>query len=182
VIASTSGRSYIPQGIRDLIFVGLIGVASVVLGLLINALRPQPLPIIPVAPDVALAQSAGVPYAADIAAPTYVNLEQAMQAHNDGAVLFVDARPKEFFELGHISSAISLPRSTFAAAYPVFTKLARKDQPLMVYCSESKCVDSTVVARALLRLGYTRVEIFQGGWDEWEVAGQPTGAGDFSHE
>lgn len=52
----------------------------------------------------------------------------------------------------------------------------------MVYCSESKCVDSTVVARALLRLGYTRVEIFQGGWDEWDAAGQPSEAGDFSHE
>lgn len=182
MVARTSGRPYFSQITRDLIFVVLLGVASIALGLLVNALRPQPMPIIPVEPDVALSQSVGEPFAADIAAPAYVDIERAMQVHNDGSVLFVDARPKEFFDLVHIAGAVSLPRSTFANAYPGFAKITPKDRPLMIYCSESKCVDSTVVARALLRLGYTRVQIFQGGWDEWDAAGQPTDAGGFSHE
>lgn len=103
MVASTSGRPYFRQITRDLIFVGLIGIASILLGLLVNAIRPQPLPIIPIESDVALSQSVAEPYAAEIAPPAYVDLEQAMQAHNDGSALFVDARPKEFFDLGHIA-------------------------------------------------------------------------------
>lgn len=182
MIASVSRRPYLKQIVRDLIFVGLIGICSIALGLLVNALREHPLPLIPVAQDVALAESVGESYSARIEPPTFVELEHAMQAHDDGETVFVDARPNEFFGLGHIAGAISLPRSTFTKDYPAFTSKVQKDRPLMIYCSESKCVDSTVVAQALTRLGYKKVEIFKGGWDEWEVAGQPSDNGDSDHE
>ena len=166
-------QSYLRLIGRDARAAAIVVAVSVGLGLLINALRPQPLTLVPEPPEVMLARSVGEVVVLESAEPPLVEIERAMEVLDKGAAIFVDAREPAFYELGHVPGAVSLPRAGFKEAYPAFAKRAGKDQPLMVYCSESSCVDSLMVAKALMRLGYAQVEVFHGGWDEWEAAGQP---------
>lgn len=166
-----------PQVGRDFLVVVLVGLFAIPLGLLINALRSQPLPIIALAPDVVLARSVGGVSDGTMPQPGTVTLEDVMTASEAGDAVVVDARESAFYELGHIPGAVNLPRAGFRESYPAFREGRALDQRVIVYCAESACEDSTVVARALQRLGFTQVVVFPGGWEEWEAASMPTEAG-----
>ena len=89
-----------------------------------------------------------------------------------GAILF-DARPEVFYRMGHIPSAISLPRDDFLKFYENEQVARLKKNPVVVYCSDSACQDSTLVARALLMLGFSDVKVYRAGWEEWSASGLP---------
>jgi rhodanese-related sulfurtransferase len=99
-------------------------------------------------------------------------MRQLAAAH---AALIIDARPEIFYRVGHIPTAISLPRDDFEARYrELVPKLQNyRDQPVVVYCSSNECEDSQMVAEALQRLGLTQVHLFRGGWSEWESENLP---------
>ena len=163
---------------RDLIAVLLVGLAAIPLGLLINQLRSQPLPIVALAPDVVLARSVGGASSGAAPQPEVVSLEEVMSVTDAGGAVVVDARESAFYDLGHIPGAVNLPRAGFRESYPAFREGRALDQRMIVYCAESACEDSTVVARALVRLGFAQVVVFAGGWEEWEAASMPTETGD----
>lgn len=103
----------------------------------------------------------------------FINLEQARAKHEAG-VAFVDARAEDFYLLGHIRGAISLPVSDFEAAFAAREKdIPGKDQELVCYCSGFGCEESVELAHELLRRGYARVFVYLGGWPEWSEAGLP---------
>jgi 3-mercaptopyruvate sulfurtransferase SseA len=84
--------------------------------------------------------------------------------------LILDARPEIFYRLGHVPGALSLPREDFEKAYArLRASLERngKNAGIVVYCSDISCEDSKLVQEALLRLGYSDVKLFAGGWEEW---------------
>ena len=87
-----------------------------------------------------------------------------------GETIVLDARPALFHRLGHIPNALSLPREDFANAYAHIREKLESDkkQPLVVYCSDTSCEDSKLLRDALLKLGYTNVVIYEGGWADWE--------------
>lgn len=166
-------RQFISQLARDSRFVIVLALAAVPVGFLTNRAGPQPLSLTPKPADQVLAENLGASTLPHYPAPTFADIDRATQALESGEAVFVDARETAFFELGHIPGAVNLPRSTFQQAFESFSQRVKKDHPLIVYCSESSCVDSSVVAKALVRLGYSKVEIYQGGWEEWEAADQP---------
>ena len=47
-----------------------------------------------------------------------------------------------------------------------------KDQVYITYCSAA-CDVSIDMAYAMAKMGFTKVYIFHGGWDEWKTAGYP---------
>jgi rhodanese-related sulfurtransferase len=81
----------------------------------------------------------------------------------------LDARPEIFYRLGHVPGALSLARDDFENAYAQLKERLEKDknQPLIIYCSNSSCEDSHLVQSALLKLGYVNVAVFSGGWATW---------------
>ena len=87
-----------------------------------------------------------------------------------GETIVLDARPELFHRLGHIPNALSLPREDFASGYAhVREKLeSDKSQRLVVYCSDTSCEDSKLLRDALLKLGYTNIVIYEGGWADWK--------------
>ena len=89
--------------------------------------------------------------------------------------MIVDARPRAFYQQGHVPGAVSLPRETFAADYPPLqTRLeANGFSEVIVYCSETDCPDAGMVASALTRLGYKHLRVYQAGWEEWSRLGLP---------
>jgi len=103
----------------------------------------------------------------------FITLEQARAKHQ-AAIAFIDARAEDFYALGHIRGAISLPVSDFQTAFAAREKdLSGKDQELICYCSGFGCEESVELAQELLKRGYTRVLVYLGGWPEWSEAGLP---------
>jgi rhodanese-related sulfurtransferase len=94
---------------------------------------------------------------------------QTTEAAVEGDVIIVDARPDADYQAGHVTGAISVPpdstrvhRTTALAGVP-------KDARIIVYCQNSVCQYDEKVARSLLNDGFTNIEIFSGGWDEWQA-------------
>ncbi len=163
---------------RDLLWLLWLVLTSVLLGQVINLVRASPLPFryetkqerleagvkrLEVLPVAAVNQE--VP----VSAPAKLTLSEFLAARATGAVL--DARPSIFYRLGHVPGALSLPRENFEKVYAQLGARLGKEQVLTVYCASETCVDAELVHAALVRLGHKQVQIFTGGWAEWQAAG-----------
>jgi rhodanese-related sulfurtransferase len=80
-----------------------------------------------------------------------------------------------FYQFGHVPGALSLPRADFESAYAALRARLEKNRrrPIVVYCSDRSCEDSSAVRTALAKLGYTDVAVFHGGWAAWSAAHRP---------
>ena len=82
----------------------------------------------------------------------------------------VDALSADHYERVHIKGAISLPSSQVTGQAE--SKLS-KDDMIVVYCANPECDAGAVAARKLESLGYTNVNHYAGGIEEWPAAGLP---------
>ena len=168
----------------DLFGLGLLAVGSLCIGLLVNKLRLQPLPLVYAPPKDRLGEivtrmsaqsSASGQPTPDRAPWQRIGLDefQALVSAHRGAS--IDARPQALYQTGHVPGALDLPREDFEGGYArVRASLAsEKDQPIVIYCSEADCQDSELVADALSHLGYRRLFVYKEGWEEWMRAGLP---------
>jgi 3-mercaptopyruvate sulfurtransferase SseA len=141
---------------------GLMGLA-VWLAVAINWLRPHPLPWSYQSKAERLA--VGVGYSISL-----TEFKSLLQAR---AVLVLDARPKLFFEMGHVPGAWSLPREEFKVAYSrLASRLRQEGRAVVVYCESDSCEDAEAVRVALAEHGHV-AKVFLGGWAEWTAAGLP---------
>lgn len=104
-----------------------------------------------------------------------INVEQAKERLHHGA-LFLDARPRAFYEMSHIPGARSLPENDFDGSYQALSTLLRSQFDVIVYCSGFGCEASHDVARRLKARGIPAV-VLQDGWPAWEEAHLPQRAG-----
>jgi rhodanese-related sulfurtransferase len=107
------------------------------------------------------------------AAPRKISLEETKQRFDGKSATFVDARARLYFQVGHIPGAISFPRETFEDNQDLSPLLPFKEKRLVIYCNGIDCPDSGLLAAYLVRTGFQQVEIFEGGWPDWERAGYP---------
>jgi rhodanese-related sulfurtransferase len=164
--------------VQDLLGVWVLMTACIIAGLTINEIRSTPLPLVYSSPQMRLNQSVGeLEHAPSVSVrlDRDVDRKEMQQISTGHLTLILDARPEIFFRLGHIPSALSLPRDDFENRYHVLqtTLESYRDKPMVVYCSSSDCPDSQMVAEALQKLGYQHVRLFRGGWNEWESANLP---------
>ena len=164
--------------LQDLLGVWLLLTGCFAVGLVVNETRAKPLPLVYSDQQARLQQSvekiassANLPIALD----GDVDREEMQKVSATKSTLILDARPEIFYRLGHIPSALSLPRDDFENRYQVLqgTLTSHRDKALIVYCSSSDCHDSQMVAEALQKLGYPHVRIFRGGWSDWGSASLP---------
>ncbi len=141
---------------RDLALAAALCVAAIVLGVGINAIRPNPV-------------AWSVP---DGKAVKSLSLEEALAASRAGLVVFLDARDPFFYTEGHLPRARSVPRSQLDQAAKQVSSLSRQS-PVIVYCSDEACDDSGIVGRFLVSLGFRDVGVYKGGWEEWSAAELP---------
>ena len=109
--------------------------------------------------------------------PRKISLEETKKRFDEKSSQFVDARARLYFQVGHIPGAISFPRETFENNLDLSPLLALKEKRLVIYCSGIDCPDSGLLAAYLIRAGFRHIEIFDGGWPEWEQAGYPVEKG-----
>jgi len=83
-------------------------------------------------------------------------------------VVIIDARPERKFKEGHVPTAINIPDRKFAK----MTALLPEDKktPLLFYCGGLKCPLSPKSAAKAVKLGYTKVKLFQVGYPAWKAA------------
>lgn len=173
---------------QDLIGLGAMAMASLGIGLAVNALRPQPLALVYASPRARLdAVVAGMPPGSPASrqpataprqSPT-IGLDEFQDFVLARKGLSIDARPRAIYDVGHVPGAINLPREDFERGYAgVRARIEPgKEQIIVVYCSEADCQDAELVAGALRRLGYGRSLVFKEGWEEWQRAGLPQETG-----
>jgi len=149
--------------------IGII-IISGALGIGVNAFRAEGIPLMERWQEKVLNEqlTGGLPA---------VSLKQVKEAYKSGDVLLVDARNPEFFEQGHIPGAVSLPVREFDSVFPRLEEQLRAAPRVITYCDGASCELSVELTEKLLFAGLEYIEIFTGGIQQWQGAGQPVVAG-----
>ena len=108
--------------------------------------------------------------------PLYAGLEQAKTFYDMNA-LFVDGRSAEDFNKGRIKGAINFPYTEFVkkskAEKIELTKKFNKHGIIVCYCRGKDCEVSIDLAYEFAKLGFSSVNIYFEGFQDWKDAGFP---------
>ncbi len=140
---------------RTLLRALLLVLASLAVGLAVNAVSPRRIPywrppVVALRPD------------------EVVSLAEAEQLWREGKTLFFDARAPADYAAGHIALAYNLPAEAFDRFYPRVAGLIAPDIPVVVYCDGEQCDLSHDVMRQLRTLGVTQARVLVNGWTVWQ--------------
>jgi len=102
-----------------------------------------------------------------------ISLEETKTKLTQGRSILIDAREAGDYERKHIKSALNLPVTHFELYYSKMKKLLPKDADIVVYCEGEECGASLHLAEELIGLQYDNIQVFLGGWVEWNKAGYP---------
>ena len=86
-------------------------------------------------------------------------------------VVVLEALPPNYFQEGHLPGASNLPLDALEPLAP--RRIPTKQTPVVTYCSNEQCSNSSLAAERLRELGYTNVRKFPGGKQAWVEAGLP---------
>ncbi|MEO1584729.1 MAG: rhodanese-like domain-containing protein [Planctomycetota bacterium] len=139
----------------------------------------EPVPSEPIGDDPD-AEAADTPGSRTIVLDTIeIDFETAQLLHANGAATFVDARPADRYEAGHIQDALHISPAMLAESSSlVVLDVIDPEMPVVVYCGGGDCDDSHRVVELLQDLrGLTRTHVFTDGFPAWEAAGLPIGTG-----
>jgi rhodanese-related sulfurtransferase len=101
-----------------------------------------------------------------------ITLSDAKDLYYGGNVLFIDSRHEYDYKRGAIRGAVNIPLDHFDTHRSRLDKIPR-DKKIVVYCNGEECNSSMELAAKLWESGFTNVNIFFGGWQEWSTAGLP---------
>lgn len=105
-------------------------------------------------------------------APKAIKLDFALQLFRDG-IKFIDARSEEEFNDGHIKGAINIPFYGSENYVDVINQLDKNEQ-IVTYCSSLDCDISILSGEELFNMGFKKIYVFIGGFDEWNKNNYPT--------
>jgi len=88
---------------------------------------------------------------------------QAVRLMNQGGALVIDLRSKDSFDAGHIVDARNVPAATLESQADSLKKW--RDKNVITYCDNGH--NGASAARALIKLGFTKVFNLQGGLNGW---------------
>jgi ArsR family transcriptional regulator len=101
-----------------------------------------------------------------------VTRKELLQRLRGGAVMVLDVRPKDEFELGHLPGAVNIPLRELNARLSKF----KRSQEIIAYCRGPYCVLSYEAVAALRQLGF-KARRLEDGLPEWRAAGLPVVTG-----
>ena len=107
----------------------------------------------------------------DFVKPLDIRLDFA-KALYDKHYTFIDARDESDYNAGTIKGSVNYPYHKLDQIKNKLQTLPKNDV-YVCFCS-STCDVSIDMAYAMAHMGFTKVYIFHGGWDEWKKAGYPT--------
>lgn len=86
-----------------------------------------------------------------------------MIAKESDSITVIDVRSRDYYEKGHIPSALSIPKADLEMH---LNKLS-KDKINVVYCYSEQCHLAAKAALILAERGFSVIEL-QGGFNEWK--------------
>ena len=103
---------------------------------------------------------------------------KAKQLVESGTMIILDVRWPEIYDLGHIPGALNFPlndleeqeESKDDQKETLLSKITPEDK-ILVYCAGVTCHDSHTFASHLMKMGFTHVTVYAGGFEEWEEMG-----------
>lgn len=106
----------------------------------------------------------------------YVSIDDFKPAYDEGAnMIILDARPKQDYEMDHISGAISMP---FFEVEQRYNELPR-DTWIVAYCACPRAESEEAVS-ILQEKGFKKVKVLYEGYFEWLARGYPVAKGNQS--
>lgn len=93
-----------------------------------------------------------------------INANETESLMASGA-LMLDVREPNEFDMGHLSSAVNIPRGLLE--FMVGNNPALKDfeKSIVVYCKNGG--RSTLAADTLQKMGFSQIKMLAGGFDDW---------------
>lgn len=147
-----------------------IVLATLCLALIVNAVRPDGIPVLRWKPP---SVSQGVTVSAARAIP----LEEAFDKYRTGKALFLDARSEEAYAKGHIRGALSLPDQSFDERFDEVARQLEECEVIVAYCDGAECPLGRSLAEKLIALGFHNAHYLENGWSRWREAGHPVAEG-----
>jgi len=91
-----------------------------------------------------------------------VELKEMMEKERN-SIEIIDVRLKEYYDKGHIPSALSIPGKDLE----MYMNKLSKDKITIVYCYSQQCHLGSKIALVLADKGYPVMEL-EGGFNEWK--------------
>jgi len=102
-----------------------------------------------------------------------VSAASAIQEHEQGEALFVDAMPSSFYEQQHITDAVNVPLALFDIMYMMALSGIESAEKIIVYGRTiSRRYDEQIANKLIVR-GHRNVRILEGGLSTWKKKGYP---------
>ncbi len=143
---------------------------SAIVGLLINAVRSDGLPLIG---DWSTASQLTL----DTGENIEISVQDARRLCLEGKALVLDARSPEDYQTGHIDGAVNLPCVSFDEYFQNISETLPEDKTLITYCDGETCNLSKELATTLIDLGFKDVKVLVNGWSVWVQNKFPTKSG-----
>jgi len=106
-----------------------------------------------------------------------ISLAEAKELFLKQGAVFIDARPNNDYEKGHIKGAHSLPWHDIDQQSIEVTKDLPPDIPIITYCDGETCGLSHDLTMFLLDMGFNNVRVLINGWALWQKADLPVESG-----
>lgn len=85
--------------------------------------------------------------------------------------IIIDVRSRDTYDEGHLPNALSFPLVEFDERVSDILRIIKRESPVLVYCSSIECSDSHTFAERLILLKYANVNVFSGGFRQWQEMG-----------
>ena len=106
-----------------------------------------------------------------------ISLSEAKKLFLQRSVVFIDARPQDDYEKGHIKGALGLSWKEVDRDFMGVTADISPDTPIITYCDGEICELSHNLAIFLLDMGFRNVRILVNGWTLWKEEVLPIESG-----
>ncbi len=151
----------------------IIIVAGVVIGLSVNALRPDR--IEPVKGGTKQTEQSSTQLNPNLVPVTKISVWEGFKAFRSGEALFIDARSDYDYNLGHIPKAINIHPGKGDKSVNAIEK--NKSRLIITYCLGVDCPLAEELAKELAADGFTNVREMPEGWEAWSMSGYPVESG-----
>ena len=106
-----------------------------------------------------------------------ISNNEAKIKYNGSVAIFIDSRSKNEYTDTHVSGAIHIPAIPESASLKQIKKnfsFLNQQKELIIYCSGMSCGTSEILAKRLIKIGYSNhIYIMKQGLPEWEANGYP---------
>lgn len=107
----------------------------------------------------------------------YISPDEAHALLGQPSVAFVDCRPRQDFEAGHVAGSVHVEAEDSALG-PTLQELVRAAGTVVTYCdAQAECERSMRVATLLAQAGASDVRVLEGGMPAWLSQGFPAQSG-----